>query len=149
MQRGNEQSAKKSVKFVPVAKNACMSRITSFNDQNQSTRVEINVLSSYLPAEKLSIPRVNEYEKERVFFSFVDWKRTWKLRRTYNGAFLAWQARGNRLFTVNYASRYEENKKRDEERVARYAPSCVNFFEYCGKFRCWKKKILEMRDFIV
>lgn len=72
MERGNEQSAKKPVKFVPVAKNACMSRITSFNDQNQSTRVEINVLSSYLPAEKLSIPRVNEYEKERVFFSFVD-----------------------------------------------------------------------------
>lgn len=47
------------------------------------------------------------------FFFFVDWKRTWKLRRTYNGAFLAWQARGNRLFTVNYASRYEESKKRE------------------------------------
>lgn len=47
------------------------------------------------------------------FFFFVDWKRTWKLRRTYNGAFLAWQARGNRLFTVNYVSRYEESKKRE------------------------------------
>lgn len=70
MKRGNEQSAKKVSKVLYVAKNACMSRITSLNDQNQSTRVEINVLSSYLSAEKLSIPRVNEYEKGRSFFFF-------------------------------------------------------------------------------
>lgn len=70
MKRGNEQSAKKASKVLYVAKNACMSRITSLNDQNQSTRVEINVLSSYLSAEKLSIPRVNEYEKGRSFFLF-------------------------------------------------------------------------------
>lgn len=36
------------------------------------TRVEINVLSSYLSAEKLSIPRVNEYEKEGFFFSSIE-----------------------------------------------------------------------------
>lgn len=32
-------------------------------------------------------------------------------------------------FVYRELCRYEESKKRDKERVARYAPSCVNFFE--------------------
>lgn len=59
------------------------------------TRVEINVLSSYLSAEKLSIPRVNEYEKEGFFFSSIE-----KEHKSWGGHTMALSSRDKREETV-------------------------------------------------
>lgn len=106
-----------------MAKNACMSRIISLNDQNKGWN---NVLSSYLSAEKLSIPRVNEYEKEGFFFRRL--KKNIKVEEDTQWRFLRVTS-ARKPFVYRELCRYEESKKRDKERVARYAPSCVNFFE--------------------
>lgn len=75
-----------------MAKNACMSRIISLNDQNKGWN---NVLSSYLSAEKLSIPRVNEYEKEGFFFSSIE-----KEHKSWGGHTMALFSRDKREETV-------------------------------------------------
>lgn len=69
MERGNEQS-KKVNKVLYQWQKMLVCRASS--RLMTRTRVEINVLSSYLSAEKLSIPRVNEYEKEGFFFSSIE-----------------------------------------------------------------------------
>lgn len=134
MKRGNEQSAKKVSKVLYVAKNACMSRITSLNDQNQSTRVEINVLSSYLSAEKLSIPRVNEYEKGRSFFFFF-FSSIEKEHESWGGHTMALSSRDKREETVCLpwimpVDTRRVKKERRGKGGSICSPSCVNFFKY-------------------
>lgn len=134
MKRGNEQSAKKVSKVLYVAKNACMSRITSLNDQNQSTRVEINVLSSYLSAEKLSIPRVNEYEKGRSFFLFF-FSSIEKEHESWGGHTMALSSHDKREETVCLpwimpVDTRRVKKERRGKGGSICSPSCVNFFEY-------------------
>lgn len=123
MERGNEQS-KKVNKVLYQWQKMLVCRASS--RLMTRTRVEINVLSSYLSAEKLSIPRANEYEKEGFFFRRlkknikVEEDTQWRFPRVTSA---------RKPFVYRELCRYEESKKRDKERVARYAPSCVNFFE--------------------